>query len=72
MSQDTCEYLPKNRSPLKAVSVKTETPIDKSLKNSDALQMSSPQGHDGWMKIAVVNGTVVTITRRSAIASDKM
>lgn len=47
----------KNRSPERAVSVKTETPIDKSLKNSEALHINSPHGHDGWMKIADVNGT---------------
>lgn len=47
----------KNRSPERAVRVNTETPIDRSLKNSDALQMNSPHGHDGCMKIADVNGT---------------
>lgn len=47
----------KNLSPDKAVKVKTDTPIDKSLKNSDALQINSPQGHESWMKIAEVKGT---------------
>lgn len=47
----------KNRSPERAVKVKTETPIDKSLKNSESLQMTSPHGHEGWIKMAEVKGT---------------
>jgi hypothetical protein len=46
-----------NRSPESAVKVKTETPIDKSLKNSDILQINSPHGHESKIKIADVNGT---------------
>lgn len=47
----------KNLSPDKAVNVKTDTPIDKSLKNSEILQINSPHGHESCMNIADVNGT---------------
>lgn len=47
----------KKRSPERAVRVNTETPIDKSLKNSESLQMSSPHGQLSCIKIAVVKGT---------------
>lgn len=47
----------KNRSPDNAVRVNTDTPIDKSLKNSDILQINSPQGHESTMKTADVKGT---------------
>lgn len=50
----------------------TETPIERSLKNSEALHIVSPSSHDGLMNIVVVKGTVVTMTRRSAMANDNM
>lgn len=36
----------KNLSPLSAVNVNTETPIDRSLKYSDIIQSGSPHGHE--------------------------
>lgn len=36
----------KNLSPLKAVNVNTDTPIDRSLKYSDIIQRGSPHGHE--------------------------
>lgn len=36
----------KNLSPLNAVKVNTDTPIDKSLKYSDIIHSGSPHGHE--------------------------
>lgn len=62
----------KNRSPLRAVSVNTETPIDRSLKNSEMMHSGSPHGHELWMYITLVSGTVVKITIKSPRAKERM
>jgi hypothetical protein len=46
--------------------------MERSLKNSEALQIISPKSKESEMKIIVVKGTVVKITRRSAIAKDSI
>lgn len=62
----------KKRSAERAVNVNTDTPMENSLPVSESLQMSSPHGHDSTVYTVDVKGTVVTITRRSAMAKERM
>lgn len=62
----------KYRSPDNAVSVKTDTPIETSLKNSESVQSTLPQGHESTVYTVDVSGTEVTITSKSAKAKEKI
>lgn len=62
----------KNRSLDNAVNVKTDTPIETSFTNSDSVHMYSPHGHESTVYTIDTNGTEVTMTSRSANASDRM
>lgn len=58
---DMAQYL----SALKAVNVKTDTPIEISLVHSLNLQIATPYGHVSNVYIVEVNGTQVIMTNRS-------
>lgn len=73
----TCSFLKgftmaQYRSAARAVSVKTETPMDISFAHSDNLHNAPPHGQDSKVYIIEANGTLVTITRRSAKASENI
>jgi hypothetical protein len=60
------------RSVAKAVSVKTLTPIDKSLKNSLIRHRTSPDGHESYKYGIADNGTQITITSKSPRANENI
>lgn len=62
----------KQRSADNAVNVKTETPIERSLINSENLQTTTPYGHDSTVYTVDVNGTQKKTTRISPKAKEQM
>lgn len=60
----------------KATNVKIDTPIETSLANSLARQITSPispsHGHASYTNINPAHGTAISITRRSPNANEKM
>lgn len=62
----------KNLSALNAVSVKTDTPIERSLINSDAEHMVCPHGQESIAYTTATNGTLNSTTNKSATANDRM
>lgn len=60
------------RSTDSAASVNTDTPMDTSLANSLTAHMTPPHGHDSSVYTSEASGTQITITSRSALASEAM
>src|SRR6218665_3015392 len=56
-----------NRSALRAVRVKIDTPTDRVCMNSFSLQMALPNGHSGRVKMTEVKGTETRMRRKSPI-----
>lgn len=58
------------RSTESAANVNTDTPMDTSLANSLTEHMTPPHGHDSSVYTNEASGTQITMTSRSALASD--